>query len=869
MELLEREAHLAQLEEHLRHAAAGRGRFVLVGGEAGVGKTALADVFARQCADAVDVMRTSFDALSTPGPLGSVRDLTSALGLPVERLPVESDERDRLFRAMLDAFAARVEPTVVIGEDAHWADGASLDMLRFLSRRIGALRLLVVVTYRDDEVGRDHPLRLLLGDLATSPAVHRLSVLPLSERAVRTMAAGSGQDPATLHRLTGGNPFFLSEALAAGGEVVPATVKDAVLARAARIAPEARAVLDVAAVIGSTIDLDLLLTVAGPVSDEIDAGIDGGLLRGTDDGLAFRHELVREAVLAAIAPPRRRLLHARVLAALREAPETERDLALLAHHAEAAGDREATLAFAVAAAEQAAALHAHHEAAAQYARALRFADRLPSTERARLFEGRSIACHLSDRGAEAIVARQAALDIWRSQDDPLKVGENLRWMSLFFWSEARGADAEQAATAALETLEGLPPGPELAMAYSNLAQLRMLDDDLEGALRWGDQAIALAERLGETETQVHALANVGSARLFAGDDAGEEALTRSLRLAIEHGLRVHACRALNNLAWASLFAMRLDEADRRFAEAIAYTTEYDFDVYHWHILAGRATVRAWQGAWDEADHEIRRLLQRPRLSPVNRIMALATLGRLRARRGDPEAAAILDEALVLAEGNGQLMRLWPVRAARAEAALLDGDAERARAEIAPLRDSVLARGNRWQRGELAWLLWHAGERDVPGEGLSEPYALQLAGDAAGATAAWRGLGCPYEEARALAEGDDPEGVRRAVDTFEALGAKPALGLAIRRLRALGEPHVPTVRRGPRASTRANPAGLTQREVEVLALLAEGLRNAEIAERLFLTPKTVRHHVSSILGKLGVETRTEAARVAARLGIAVS
>ena len=372
-------------------------------------------------------------------------------------------------------------------------------------------RVLFVVTYRDDEIGADHPLRLVLGDLATAPTVHRISVRPLSEAAVQRLAAGSGRDAAALHRLTGGNPFFLTEVLAAEGETVPATVGDAVLARAARLSPEARAVLDVAAVIGSTIDADLLLTVAGPVLDEADECIARGLLRGTGDGLAFRHELAREAILAAIAPLRRRLLHARVLAALREAPEAERDLARLAHHAEAAGDRAAVLEFAIAAAEQAAALHAHREAAAQYARALRFGDALPAAERARLLEGRSVACYLSDQGEEAIAARLEALDIWRTLGDRLKEGESLRWLSHLYWLEGEAAEA---ATAALEVLEPLPPGPELAMAYSNLAQLRMLDHDLEGTLQWGNRAIALAEELGETETLVHALANVGSARLL-------------------------------------------------------------------------------------------------------------------------------------------------------------------------------------------------------------------------------------------------------------------------------------------------------------------------------------------------------------------
>src|SRR5215218_11483613 len=462
MQLLEREPLLNQLEEHLRQAADGHGRVVLVGGEAGVGKTALVEEFCRRVAGAATALRTSCDALSTPGPLGPVRDLAPALGLQIDRLALDGESRESLFRAVLAAFAARPGTTLLIGEDAHWSDGASLDLVRFLGRRIGELRALFVVTYRNDEIGPNHPLRLVLGDLTTAPTVHRIGVLPLSQDAVQCMAADSQRDAADLYRLTGGNPFFLTEVLAAEDEPVPASVGDAVLARAARLSPEARAVLDIAAVIGASFDPDLLFSVAGPVLDEADECIARGLLRPTGDDLAFRHELAREAILAAIAPHRRRLLHARVLAALRDGPDAERDLARLAHYAEAAGDRAAVLEFATAAAEQAAALHAHREAAAQYARALRFADALPATERARLLEGRSLACYLSDQGEEAIVARQAALDGWRTLGEPLKEGESLRWLSRLYWYDGHGAEAETAAMNALKVLEILPPGPELA-----------------------------------------------------------------------------------------------------------------------------------------------------------------------------------------------------------------------------------------------------------------------------------------------------------------------------------------------------------------------------------------------------------------------
>jgi DNA-binding CsgD family transcriptional regulator len=868
LHLHERDAHLAQLEEHRRLAAAGKGRVVLVGGEAGVGKTALVEAFAQRAAESAGVMRISCDALSTPSPLGPARDLAPILGLPVELLAADGGDRDRFFRAMLDAFAAWPDPAVVIAEDAHWSDGASLELLRFLTRRIDGLRLLVVVTYRDDEIGPDHPLRLTLGDLATSPTVHRLGLLPLSQAAVAQMAAPSGRDPIALHRLTGGNPFFLTEVLSADGETTPSTVVDAVLARAARLSPEARAVLDVAAVIGSPIDLDLLLAVAGPVLDEIDACVAGGLVRGTDGGLAFRHELVREAIVSTITPPRLRLLHARVLAALRESPEALPDAARLAHHADAAGDRVAVREFAVAAAEQAVAAYAHHEAAAQYARALRFADCLPDAERARLYEGRSVACHLCGQGAEALAARQAALEIWRSLGDPLREGDSLRWLSRLYWHDGNGAEAESAAIAALGRLEPLPPGPELAMAYSNLAQLRMLASDYDGTILWGERAIVLAESLGEIETLVHALNNVGTARAHVGDTRGEEELRRSLGLALDHGFADHAGRAMLNLAWEALQSMRLDAALQWLAAGLNHSTEYDLDHHRSYQLATRALVRARQGELSAAEADARQVLRQPGLPHVTRIVALSALGRACARRGDPAAEAVLDEALALAERTGQLQRLEPVRGARAEFALLANDPAQARTEVLAIRDLVSERGNRWQRSEFAWLLWQAGERELP-EGLDDlaaPYASQIAGDFTAAAAAWRELACPYEEARALAESTNPADVWRAIATFDALGATPALGQAIQRLRALGVRDAPAMKRGPRASTRANPAGLTRREVEVLALMAEGLRNAEIAERLYLTPKTVRHHVSSILGKLGVETRTEAARAAIRLGI---
>jgi Tfp pilus assembly protein PilF len=305
------------------------------------------------------------------------------------------------------------------------------------------------------------------------------------------------------------------------------------------------------------------------------------------------------------------------------------------------------------------------------------------------------------------------------------------------------------------------------MAYSNLAQLRMLDHDLEGTLQWGERAIALAAELGEIETLAHALNNVGSARSYADDDRGYDDLVHSLDLAMANGLYDHASRALVNLAYTSFLHLRLDEAEHRLLKAIAFAADHDLDFRRGYLQATRAALYLRRGNWDAAEAEITELWQHPMLSSITRMMALTTQGQIFGRRGQPAAAATLDEALSLAERSGKLLRLWPVRAARAEMALLQGDTARARQEAEAAKDVVISRGNRWDRGELVWLLWQAGVRDFPAGDLAEPYALQIGGTWEEAAADWQELGCPYEAAVAMAASDDPGLVQRAIATFES------------------------------------------------------------------------------------------------------
>jgi DNA-binding CsgD family transcriptional regulator/tetratricopeptide (TPR) repeat protein len=843
VELLERADELRTLAElYAGVAGTRRGRFVLVAGEAGIGKTSLVQAFCSGLRGA-RVLAGACEALNTARPLGPFVDIAAETGGEPARLIEDGAGPSAVLPALLDELRRRA-PSVVVLEDLHWADEATLDLVRLLARRIGSVPALVVLTYRDDELDRSHPLRVALGELSHAPLT-RLSLAALSLDGVAALAEPYGVDVGELHERTAGNPFFVTEALAAGGERVPDSVRDAVLARSARLAPGARALLDALAIVPPRAELWLLEALAGDDLAYLEECLASGMLRGDRDAVAFRHEIARLAVEEGLPPDRRASLHQRALRALDTAARPV-DAARLAHHADGAGDVAGVLRFAPAAAERAASVGAHREAAAQYARALRYADGLTSEERAEVHERCSYEHYLTGATTAAVDAH--------------------RWLSRLAWFAGDNTLAAEEAHRAIELLEALPPGAELAMAYSNLAQLRMLAEDLLGARDWGGRAIELAERLGEREIVVHALNNVGTAELQAGRPEGAEKLARSLALALDAGLEEHVARAYTNLGALAVAARDYRSGDLQLGAGIDYCNERDLDAWVLYMMGWRARSELDQGRWDEAAASAAAVLDHPGAAVPSRITPLVVLGRLRARRGDPDPWAPLDEALALARGTGEVQRLAPVAAARAEARWLAGEPELAAAETDAALALALALedARAWVVGELCSWRRRAGIVDpIPPLAGAEPFRLELAGELEAASGAWSELGCPYEAALVLVDSTDEARLRWSLSELQQLGALPAAGRVARVLRERG---VRNVQRGPRATTRGNPAGLTAREVQVLELLAEGLSNARIAERLVLSTRTVDHHVSAILRKLGVVTRTEAALQAGRLGI---
>jgi DNA-binding CsgD family transcriptional regulator/tetratricopeptide (TPR) repeat protein len=861
-ELLERSEEFTALGDALEKVvSSSRGRLVFVGGEAGVGKTALLRRFCEEHRQTARVLWGACDSLFTPRPLGPFLDIAHTTGGDLEQDLASGAKPHEVAAALIRELGMRA-PTILVLDDLHWADEATLDVLRLLGRRMAAVPALVLASYRDDELDRIHPFRVVLGELATGEAVSRLKTEPLSPTAVARLAEPHGVDADELYRKTGGNPFFVTEAIAAGEEEIPQTIRDAVLARAARLSPEARTLLEAVAVVPPQAELWLLEALAEDVH-QLDECLGSGMLTPEPQGVAFRHELARLAVEDSLDPNRRIRLHRKALAALSDPPHGAADPARLAHHADAAGDAKAVMRFAATAGARAASLGAHREAAAQYARALRFADRLPSRERAELLDRRAHECFLTDQYDEAVEALQQAIECYREIGDRRAESSSLRSLSEIHWCPGRTAEAKEAARQAVTVLDGLPPGRELALAYSSLATLYKDAEDREGTITWATRALDLGQRLADTEITVHALTNIGTAELLTGDPEGREKLERSLETAQRAGLEEQVARVFIHLASTAVRQRDHALADRYLQAGIRYCSERGFELFRLYVLAFRARSELNQGRWTDAVDTAEVVLGVPRTSTVPQILALVVVALVRARRGDPGVWEPLDVARALAAPSEELPRIGHVAAARAEAAWLEGDRARVAGETKAALDLAVQRQSSWLIGELAYWRWSAGiEEEIPAA-AAEPYALQIAGDWAGAAELWSEIGCPYEAALALADGDEAA-LRRSHAELQRLGAVPASNIVAQRLRERGVRGVP---RGPRPSTQSNPANLTERELEVVGLLAEGLRNAQIADRLFISEKTVDHHVSAILRKLGVRTRGQASAEAVRLGLA--
>jgi DNA-binding CsgD family transcriptional regulator/tetratricopeptide (TPR) repeat protein len=860
-QLVEREEALGTLRERLRLASEGFGQTVLVSGEAGIGKTGVLRALAESRAGA-SLWWGACDALQTPHPLAPLYDVARTSDVSFAAQLRSRGSRATLFERVIRDLQDSRPATLFVIEDAHWADDATLDLIKFLGRRIDRVPCLLAVSYRDDELAATHPLRRVIGELL-SPNITRIQLSRLSPEAVAVLARRGLRSPSGIYEATGGNPFFVTELLRSAGDGMPRTVADLVLARFAGLTGPAQDLVRFASVVPRKIERWLLESEFPQTIGALEECLDRGLLETDASALRFRHELARVVIETSLSEPTSRALHRRVLDALVRRSGESIPAARLVHHAGRAGDSESVLRYAPPAAAEAAQRGAHREAAAQYAAALACPESADVAERAAWLDAYARECAFTAQVSEAIEARKAAGELHRRAGDTVSEALNLSELALAYVRALKIAEADEASLQAITLLEGQPPGVELAHAYRVQAHLRMLDRECSEAIAWSKKAIALAERSGGREVLVAALGVLGAATLYVDYESGRKHLREAFDIARSLGDDFTAAIILNNLGSGSAEVFRLPEAREHLLETVAFARRRDVDSASSYATAWLAMTEMYLGRWSEATHHALEVIEGTDRT-ISRVTALVALARVRMRSGDPGADVLLDEALSLVESAWTLQRIGPIRAARAEAAWLRGDSAAVAAEARPALLLAARHAHEWFGGELTYIMRRTGASDVPAAPLAEPFRLQIDGRARDAAAAWASLHCPYEQARALAEGGSEDQLD-ALGLFERLGARPAADAVRRQLRAAAV----RVPRGARASTRSNPCDLTERELEILVLVCEGLRNAEIAERLCRSVRTVEHHVASAFTKLSVSTRAEAVSAALRMGIATT
>ncbi len=854
--LLERAQPKSLLEAALEAARAGCGRIVAIEGEAGIGKTALALDFVAAHHNDAQLYAGGCEHLSTPEPLGPLRDIERDSG---GRFNVSAASQLKTFSDLLRLLTSGQEPGLLLIEDIHWADDPTLDLLRYLGRRLRAARILVLVTFRNEEVPSRDRLAAFWSDLPRD-CRERIELQPLSPAAVNTLAARCSHVMQDIYAVTGGNPFHVTEFLATERATIPRSVRDATLARTAGLTSHARRTLDCASIFPRIIDQSLLRNLA---EDPDHAGVEecmrAGMLHATGDALAFRHELARRAVHEAMAPLRRRELHTAALQLLK-AHEGVR-AAELAHHAQQAGALEELVLQSQRAATEAEALGARHESMAHLARMLEYGAWLGDSERADVLQRQAEAGELCGSFAQARIAIDEAIAARKRAGDIPGLGNALRISARIRWLCGESDAAESQSAEALEVLRDHPETSEYAMALSAQAQLDMLADRSLQAVAGAQRAMSLAERLDCADIYLHAWTNLATARTSLDVESGVSEFLAAIAEARRRGELDLLPRLYANLTYMMTYDRRYPDLFTYLEEGIAAAVARDNAPLEGYMRGARALAFLDLGRMAEALAEAEGVVHGPYPRGTGRFNAHVALARLRIRTGAPEDG-VLDEARSLPTAGRDIMRLAPLAVVDAEALWLGLPRPEALRRLRTAFDMcarVQAQG--WNLSETAlWLALLGEPPPLPAEiagRLKSPYREQIAGQWREAAAAWGALGCTYEQALALSAGDEAA-QREALRLLDRLGAAPAAARVRRQLRLNGVRAVP---RGPIAKTRDSPLGLTARQSEVFALLVKGLSNGQIARRLSISPKTIEHHVSAIISHLGVASRGEAAAYA--------
>jgi DNA-binding CsgD family transcriptional regulator/tetratricopeptide (TPR) repeat protein len=864
MKLVERDGYLEELAYRFQQSRNGIGHTQFLSGEAGIGKTSLINYFTNTIKDPAIIYTGACDSLFSPRPLGPLYDIAAQIGDHFFDLLTNEKNKAVIFASFIRELSSSSLPAIIIFEDLHWADEATIDFVKFMARRINRFKCLFLITYRHDEIHAQHPLKSVFGELQAG-TFSRLTISRLSREAVDQLAREKGYASGEkVYSLTGGNPFYVSEILAGDSAEIPERVKDAVLSVFHSKDEKTRALWELLSILPSRIEFGVAEEIEHDFPQGIERCIQSGVIVSKPDYLSFKHELYRITIEDSLSVYRKRALHARIVKIMLANSALSGNVSQLVHHARFANDRELVAQLAPEVAQQSSSLGAHLEASRLYQIAIEHTEKIDASN-VELVERHAYECYLTNQIHAGISSQEKVVSIWRESKVRLKEGDALRFLSRLWWFNGDRTKAMSLALKAIEILENGFPTRERAMAYSNMAQLNMLADNIEQTLHWGGKAIDLATRMEDKELLSHALNNVGSVLLKfpESEKEGEEKLNLSLSIALENGLHEHAARAYTNLSTMYVLNKRHEKAAAAFNEGLKYCEERDLNSWMYYMLSEKIKMLLETGDWSEAEKIASALLENSLHPAMIKISAMVTLARLKIRRGEfAGARSLIEEAKKLAKLTREAHRIVPILATELEFCWMNNE----RPDLDELTEAEHTlfprKDNSWYYSELTYWKIKCGVSIAEDIHLLEPVARERDKDWEIAAEMWKQLNCVYEQALALAMGDE-ESQKKSLIILHGLGATSTHEMFKVKLKQLGVRNIP---RGPRASTLENPAQLTLRQIEILKLLQDGSQNKEIADKLFISPKTVDHHISAILSKLEVNSRAKAVLEARRLGI---
>lgn len=746
--LLEREEALRELAAAFAQAQAGRGSVCLVFGEAGIGKTALCNAFVSGI-DA-QVLRGACEAFFSPRPLGSIHDFVTELDPGLAALLRQDEDRIEVFNRIIRFL--KTQATVLCIEDLHWADAGTLDFIRYLGHRIDKCPVLLLLSYRDDELSENHPLRRLLGDL--QGPVRRIKLVPLSPIAVEKLARDAGKSAEGVAAATAGNPFEVTELLKTGG--LPDSVRDAVLARVTKQRPYVQDLLQLVSVVPDRLEHWIIQELLNCDDAAISEALSSGLLQSDDVAVSYRHELDRRAVEQSIGSHRARRLHARILELLTENSAHNFSLARCLYHAQAAHAKTEVLKYSILAAREASQRGAHREAAALCRAALQNCGRSMREQHAELLEIYSVARFRFEADPQASRADlEIALEIWRGLGRSIDEGRVLRRLARVHWLLGDLVRANQFAQAAVQQLESFPESAEYARTIGDQALTLFLTNKLLEAVAIGAKALEHADRCGDERARCLALVAIGGAEVFMGmTDEGLGKLEASLALALKKNLVVEAAISYKNLARALCSARAYARLERRLQEAMSFVgVGKDLDIFANHLRATQCLACFESGRWNEAQQMAQALLEVKSNAPWA-LVVQSVLLLVKAGRGEfPEDNELETAVHTAARSREMLDVCGPLLSAQAQLHWLRGGQVE---NLAGLSTAFSwAKEARFQRQiqELGYWLWRGGVQTLDGIDRDSPRGLQITGRWREAANAWHDLGCPLEEAQSLLEGN--------------------------------------------------------------------------------------------------------------------